>query len=52
MTFKGITVQTMNDFSETMEQIEWGRELTGMCLAVIFFYTFFLGHTELLESVN
>ena len=26
MTFKGITVQTMNDFSETMEQIEWGRE--------------------------
>lgn len=30
MTFKGITVQTMNDFLETMEQIEWGREKTDL----------------------
>lgn len=31
MTFKGITVQTMNDFLETMEQIEWrGRKQTYM----------------------
>lgn len=30
MTFKGITVQTMNDFLETMEQIEGGREKTDL----------------------